>query len=95
MAQMTTTVDERAAQILVLPRETWGILPQVEAHIDSWDWVDQVVFIEEWPLTEALLRELEEYAAAGTLTPLQVREYGELQQIVTRNRPGITRLQAS
>lgn len=70
-------------------------MPEVEAEIDDWDWVDQVVFIEEWPLEEMRLERLERYADEGSMTPEQGDRFMKLQQLVAANRPIIRRLQAS
>jgi hypothetical protein len=73
----------------------WSRLPQVEAEIDSWDLLDQLHFIEEWPLEEERLLRLERYAAENQLEPEQLTRYAELKRFVARHRPIIRRLQQS
>lgn len=73
----------------------WQTLPEVEAEIDEWDWVDQVVFIEEWPIEEDRLTDLERFAAVGAMAPDQLARHEELKRVVARNRPIIRRLQES
>jgi hypothetical protein len=73
----------------------WGRLPEVEAEIDQWDQLDQIHFIEEWPLEEERLLQLEQDAVNGHLTPEQLRRYEQLQCLVAQNRPIIQRLRAS
>ena len=73
----------------------WQQLPEVEAEIDQWDWIDQIVFIEEWPLQEERLLFLERSAAQGLMSPEQLARYEALKRLVEQNRPIIRRLQES
>ena len=72
--------------------DRWQRLPEIAAEIDRWDLVDQLVFIEEWPLEEQRLRMLEQYAADGVLTPAQLARFELLRCIVAEHRPIILRL---
>jgi hypothetical protein len=47
---------------------SWEELTEVEREIDTWDLIDQIVFIEEWPLEEERLRRLAKHAQANDLT---------------------------
>ncbi len=93
MAHVSEKVRRHVRLLLDHSLDQWQRLPQVEAAIDQWDVIDQIVFIEEWPLEEQHLKMLEEYACAGALNPEQVRRFDELKQIVERHRPIIERLQ--
>ncbi len=73
----------------------WERLPEVESEIGRWDWLDQIVFIEEWPIQEDALADIARHAAAGALTTTQLGRYEELKRVVARNRPIIQRLQNS
>jgi hypothetical protein len=73
----------------------WEELTAVEREIDCWDLVDQVVYIEEWPLEEERLRRLAEHARAGELTEAQRDRYERLLEVVERQRPIIDRLRCS
>ncbi|MFL5201554.1 MAG: hypothetical protein ACJ8B9_05610 [Microvirga sp.] len=73
----------------------WEELTEVEQEIDGWDLIDQIVFIEEWPLEEERLRRLARYAQADDLTEGQRLRYEDLLRLVERQRPIITRLQHS
>ena len=73
----------------------WQRLPEVEAEIDQRDLLEQVDFIEEWPLEEDRLKRLEQYVAKGALTPEQLARYEELKRLVEQNRPIIRQLQPS
>lgn len=95
MAQVVRTTHERIDRILSILEEQWGCLSEVETEIDEWDLIDQIVFIEEWPLEEQRLDQMKVYAAEGALTEEQMARYEELKRVVTRNRPIIRRLQNS
>jgi len=95
MAQVVRTVHKRIDRILSILEEQWGRLPEVETEIDEWDLIDQIVFIEEWPLEEQRLDQMQVYAAEGALTEEQMARYEELKRVVTQNRSIIRRLQNS
>ncbi len=73
----------------------WDRLSEIEAEIDGWDLLDQLDFIEEWPLEEERLLRLEGHAAEGAMTPDQRQRYEDLKRLVAQNRPIIRRLQES
>jgi hypothetical protein len=81
--------------MLGIIEDQWGRLPEVEAEIDGWDLLDQLDFIEEWPLEEMRLDQMEEYLTEGALTNEQLARYEELKRVVAANRPIIRRLQNS
>jgi hypothetical protein len=70
----------------------WEELTEAEQEIDGWDLIDQIVFIEEWPLEEERLRRLARHAQADDLTGEQRLRYEELLCLVERQRPIIDRL---
>jgi hypothetical protein len=93
MAQVVQAICLEIDRLLELLFAQWGRLPEVESEIDTWDWEEQVVFIEEWPIEEDRLAELERLAAGGLLTAQQLDRYAELRALVERNRPILRRLQ--
>jgi hypothetical protein len=95
MAQVGTSIHQDIEKLLDLLLWQWGRLPEVEAEIDTWDLVEQLDFIEEWPLEEMRLKQLEQYAAQGALTPQQSARYRNLKRLISENRAIIRRLQAS
>lgn len=95
MAKVSSRVLQEIDFQLDLSFEQWERLPEVEATIDDWDQIDQIVFIEEWPLQEERLRWLAQEVAQGLLTPQQLQRYDKLQELVAKNRPIIERLRAS
>jgi hypothetical protein len=95
MAQVTHSVQQHIDLILGILEDQWGRLPEVESEIDDWDLLDQLHFIEEWPLEEMRLDQMEEYLTEGALTNEQLARYEELKRIVAANRPIIRRLQNS
>jgi len=95
MAQVTHSVHQHINLMLGILEDQWGRLPEVEAEIDGWDLLEQLDFIEEWPLEEERLKQIEKYAADDALTDEQRSRYEELKRVVVRNRPIIRRLQNS
>ena len=95
MAQVSTELHQSIDRILERSCAAWRTLPEVEVETDEWDWVDHVVYIEEWPIEEDRLTDLERYAACGAMDPAQLARYEELKGVVARNRPIIRRLQES
>lgn len=73
----------------------WQSLPEIAAEIDQWDPIDQLNFVEEWPIQEDRLMFLERYVARRTLAPDQLTRYEELKRIIRKNRPIIRALQNS
>ena len=95
MAQVTEAISRRVEVLLARSSEAWRRLPRVEVEIAGWDLLDRIDFVEEWPIEEQRLNELERYAEAGVLTPEQSDRYAELKRLVERNRPIIHRLRRS
>ncbi len=94
MARVTTTREE-VERTLQMAEYQWERLPEVEAGIDDWDQLDQILFIEEWPIEEQRLRRLREFADKGVLDKEQRARYEAVKSTVARNRPIIQRLQSS
>ena len=97
MAQVAPASTTHAPIDLLLGHasEAWQRLPRVAAEIDEWDAVDQVRFIEEWPLEEQRLCRLETFATSGAMSAAQQLEFRRLMEVVRENRPIIERLQRS
>jgi hypothetical protein len=70
----------------------WRRLPGIAAEIDKWDQIEQITFIEEWPLEEQRLQRLEQYVAEGALTLDPLARYGDLERIIAKNRPVLQQL---
>jgi hypothetical protein len=95
VAQALTAVHQLIDEMLDQLLFQWRRLPEVAAEIDGWDLLEQLDFIEEWPLEEDRLADLEGYVARRRLTPDQLARFAELQRVIEQNRPIIRRLQAS
>lgn len=95
MAQVSEAIQAHIDLMLDIATSQWQSLPEVESEIDSWDLLDQLVFIEEWPLEEMRLEQLERHARDGNLLPEQAARYEALKQLVALHRPIIQRLQNS
>ena len=95
MAQVSPSTRADVDRQLERARAAWDGLPDVEREIGTWDLVDQLVFIEEWPIEEDRLRTLAGHASRGELTSEQLARYEHLLRSVERHRPLVTRLRAS
>lgn len=71
--------------------EAWRSLPDVE----SWDFVEQLDLIEEWPLEESRLDGLSRDYEGGRMNADQGKRYNELLSIVESNREIIERLRTT
>ncbi|HZS02750.1 MAG TPA: hypothetical protein VFE37_28820 [Chloroflexota bacterium] len=94
MAEVTAETRQDIERQLCHALWQWGRLPEVAATIDDWDQLDQIVFVEEWPLEEERLRTLKTWVAEGRLAPEQRRRYEKLMNLVAKHRPIIERLRA-
>lgn len=94
MAKVTATKEE-VERTLRMAEYQWTRLPDVEAGIANWDQLDQILFIEEWPLEEQRLKRLQKFADEGAFDNGQQVRYERLKRTVARNRPIIQRLQNS
>jgi hypothetical protein len=70
----------------------WGRLPRVEAEWESWEELDRLRFVLEWPLQEDRLHLVEGWAAEGGLTDEQMARLERLQELVRAHRPIVERL---
>lgn len=95
MAQISDRARQDVDWLLELALFQWQRLPEVQAEIDRWDLLDQLNFIEEWPIEEDRLTDLERLAAEGALTPEQQARYQALLRVVEAHRPILRRLQES
>jgi hypothetical protein len=93
MAHVNVQAREHIELLLGHSADRWQRLPEVARDIDSWDLIDQISFIEEWPLEEQRLDMLERYACQGVMTLDQRQRFDDLKRLVARNRPIIERLQ--
>jgi hypothetical protein len=95
MCQVDQARQARIDHLLKWSVVAWEELTEIEREIGTWDLIDQLVYIKEWPLEEERLRRLARYAEANDLTEAQRLRYQDLLHLVERQRPIITRLQHS
>ena len=95
MAQVTQAVSQDIEKLLDLLAWQWERLPEVESEIDTWDLMERLNFIEEWPLEEDRLMQLKRYVDDGLLNLSQRNRFAAIEQTIARNRPIIRRLQNS
>ena len=93
--EVESATRERINQWLDRLIVAWRRLPQAEKEIDGWDLIERIDYIEEWNPKEALLDQLRGDAQAGLMDVGQTRRLAELEELVARYRPILTRLQQS
>lgn len=71
----------------------WEEVPTVLADWSTWEWVDAVVFVEEWPLVERRMERLHEAAAHGVMIPAQQQRYARVLELAARYRPLVRQLE--
>jgi hypothetical protein len=79
MAQVTQAVSQDIEKLLDLLVWQWERLPEVESEIDTWDLMEQLNFIEEWPLEEDRLMQLKRYVDDGLLNLSQRNRFAALE----------------
>jgi predicted NUDIX family NTP pyrophosphohydrolase len=87
-SQTETRIDYHLDYLL---REWWS-LPAIAAEWDTWEDLDQLVFVLEWPIREDRLHQLQEWVRVGLLTPTQQSRYRELLNLMSKYRPMLDRL---
>ena len=95
MAHVSPSTRADLDHLLERALAAWEGLPEVEREIDAWDLVDQLVFVEEWPIEDERLRQLAAHSARGELTHEQLAHYQPRLPLVERHRPIVERLRAS
>ena len=95
MAQVGHATHADIDHLLERASAAWDGLAEVEQEIDSWDLIDQIVYIEEWPIQEDRLKRLAEHARAGGFTEAQRLRYQVLLRLVEEHRPIIERIMRS
>lgn len=87
-------LQERIEGFLTYALREWSSIPAYAAEFETWDPVDQLVFVHEWAIRESALVELRNYAEQRLLTPAQHQRYQRLQRLVARHRATLDRLLA-
>lgn len=95
MADVATRKTEWIDALLVWLIDAWEELPQVAQEINTWDWVEQVDYIEEWTPKMQLLAQLRNYARTGQLTAKQQSHYAHLEDLVRQYESQLETLRRS
>jgi hypothetical protein len=87
-------LQERAEAFLTYLTREWRAVPAIAGEWDEWDDYARLVFVLEWPIREDRLKQLQQYAEQGVLTPAQQDRYTVLLELVARYRPIVQELLA-
>ncbi|MGI8553443.1 MAG: hypothetical protein ACR2PL_22065 [Dehalococcoidia bacterium] len=60
MAQVTQGARQHIDLLLDYESDVWRQMPKTAAEIDGWELIDQILFVEEWPLEEQRLTMLDD-----------------------------------
>ena len=96
MAQVRhrSKIQEQADDYLTYLIREWQAVPRLATEWTSWDDLDQLDFVVEWPIREDRLQQLQQWAEQNFLTSAQCTRYEELLRLVAQYRPTLERLLA-
>lgn len=89
---MTTTSSSDIDELLDNLTYSWRRIPDVATTFSTWDELERLDFIMEWPIQEDDLERLTEPIAAGQITAEQRRRFDALLCLIEENRPMLDRL---
>lgn len=92
--EVDVKLHERVDRYLEYLCNEWQDIPEVGQEWDSWTADEQLDFVIELPIREDRLQQLQQWAAAGQLTPAQRARYEELLSLIVRHRATLDRLLA-
>ena len=95
MAQVDRATREDVEHLLARASAAWESLPDVQRDFVQWDLVDQLAFIEEWPLEEERLERLATLARVDIFSDSQRARYARLLRVVADTRPIVERLRCA
>jgi hypothetical protein len=72
----------------------WEAIPEVAQEWDSWDELDRLDFVLEWPLRVDRLKQLRQWDAEGLLSPGQRGRLQELDRLMPQHQATLDRLLA-
>ena len=73
-------------------RRAWAGVPEVVAEWAEWDSDSRLTFRLNWSVPADRLAQLRQWVTQGLLTPLQLKRYHAIEQLVAKHRPLVERL---
>ena len=78
---------EEIDRLFGLSRDGWEAVLEVAAEWEEWDYDSRLTFVVDHGLTESRLRELDNFAKRGAMTPEQFDRFSRLKALVAEARP--------
>lgn len=72
--------------------EEWEDIPHVADGWNSWDELDRLVFVEEWPLRTGRLHELQRWRDDGLLSAEQLERFKRIEVLIELHSATLERL---
>jgi hypothetical protein len=72
----------------------WLAIPEVVSTWETWDELDRLDFVLEWPVRESRLNQLRQWRDEGQLSIQQLKRFAALERLIRRHRAAVDRLLA-
>jgi hypothetical protein len=94
MASLTqqSALASRIDHVLGHLTDQWLAIPEVVSTWETWDELDRLDFVLEWPIREIDLEQLRQWNDEGQLSERQHLRFEELERLVQRHRASVNRL---
>ena len=67
----------------------WLAVPEVVSTWETWDELDRLDFVLEWPLRESRLNQLRRWRDEGHLSTRQLQRFATLERLIRRHRAAV------
>ena len=96
MASLAQQVDlaPRIEHALDYLLREWEAIPEVVSTWKTWDELDRLDFVIEWPIREMQLKQLRQWQDEGQLSSHQRQRFAELERLIQEHRAAVDRLLA-
>ena len=93
LVQQSAT-SSRIDHVLAVLTRQWNAIPEVVCTWESWDELDRLDFVIEWPIREMQLKQLRQWQDEGQLSSHQRQRFAELERLIQEHRAAVDRLLA-
>lgn len=70
----------------------WEDIPEIANEWGNWDELDRLVFVEEWPLREDRLHQLQRWREDSLLSAEQLERFNQIETLIEQYRVTLERL---
>ena len=93
LVQQSAT-SSRIDHVLAVLTRQWNAIPEVVCTWESWDELDRLDFVLEWPIREMQLKQIRQWQGEGQLSADQMKRFGDLERLIAQHRAAVDRLLA-